>query len=171
MKIFNNLFKKKKFFTEDEILERNKLVKKMFKSALEMYNSHACQCAYPRFQQIIGIDMCSTRHSFKCFDTELLIDASKIYFDIEKSKFSDENMNEKWICKICGSTYEYGWSDFSIHVERQKLKLTELKVVEIGKPALKPIPIYLGLRGHSYPSQTEMIGVHFEEFEKYMMDK
>jgi len=143
----------------------------MFKSVLEMYYSTACQCAYPRFQQIIGIDMSGTRHSFKCFDTELLIDASKIYFDIEKSKFSDENINKKWICKICGSTYEYGWSDFSIHVERQKLKLTELKVVEIGKPALKPIPIYLGLKGHSYPSQTEIIGVDFEEFEKYMMDK
>jgi len=29
----------------------------------------------------------------------------------------------------------------------------------------------LGLRGYSYPSQTKMISVYFEAFEKYMMDK
>ena len=60
---------------------------------------------------------------------------------------------------------------YRIHVERQKLKLTELKVGKIGKPALMPISIYLGLRGYSYPSQTEMISVYFEAFEKCMMDK
>jgi hypothetical protein len=74
-----------------------------------------------------------------------LIGFSKPYFHIEKSELADENLNEKWICKKCGSTYEFGWQDFSIAVEREKLKLTELKVEQIGKPAIKPIPLYIGL--------------------------
>ena len=40
-------------YASHSILERNKRTKEMFKFVLEMYNSSVCQCAYPRFQQII----------------------------------------------------------------------------------------------------------------------
>jgi hypothetical protein len=143
----------------------------LFTSSLNIYNLEFCQCAYPRFQQIISIDCSNTGNSFKCYDTDLLIDLSKEYFDIEKSELSDECTNEKWICKKCGSTYEYGWSDFSIYVERQKLKLKNLAVSFKGKPTIKPIPLLLGLMGHSYPSKTEMTSVTFADFEKYMTEK
>ena len=139
--------------------------------SLEIYNRMYCQCAYPRYHQIINLVLDGTGKSFKCYDTDLLIDLSKKYFDIENSELNDENKNQKWVCKKCSSTYEYGWSDFSIYVERQKLKLTNLNTQLIGKQAKKPIPIFLGLMGHSYPAKNEVINVNFEEFEKYMTEK
>lgn len=145
-----------------------KKAEELFIEALKHYYVNACQCAYQRFQQLIGIDCCKSGDSFKCYDTDLLISLSKEYFDIQKSELSDENKNEKWVCKKCGSTYEFGWSDFSIYVERQKLKLVILQVKEIGSPASKPIPVYLGLMGHTYPLESEIINVDFEEFKNYL---
>ena len=184
MSLFEKIFKMKPqdkepkgYLSETEIEQRNKEFKVRFEKAkvllifsLENYNSNFCQCAYPRFQQIIGIDCSNTGDSYKCYDTDLLIDLSAQYFNIEKSELSNECNNFNWICKKCGSTYEYGWSDFSIYVERQKLKLTNLKVQSIGKPTIKPIPLYLGLMGHSIPPETEMSNVDFEEFQNYMIE-
>jgi hypothetical protein len=167
-----------KYLTEAEIEERNKelmvkfdQVKNLFSLSLDIYNLEYCQCAYPRFQQIIGIDCSNTANSFKCYETDLLISMSKVYFDTTGSDLTDEVKNEKWICKKCGSTYEYGWSDFSIYVERQKLKLINLMVQLKGKPLVIPIPLCLGLAGHSYPSRSEITRVDFVEFESYMTEK
>ena len=181
MKLFDKIFKRtedKKYLSEEEIKQRNKdfiikfeQVKQVFTSSLNIYNSEFCQCAYPRFQQIISIDCASTGNSFKSYDTDLLIDLSKVYFDIEDSQLCDEINNQKWICKKCSSTYEYGWSDFSIYVERQKLKLIDLRVESIGKPVVKPIPLYLGLMGHSYPPKSEITSVDLAYFENYMTEK
>jgi hypothetical protein len=179
MALFDKLFKRdeaKKNLSDDE--EKNKefiakfeQVKNLFISCLDMYNSEFCQCAYPRFQQIISIDCSNTGNSFKCYETDLLIDLSKEYYTVEKSELSDECTNEKWTCKKCSSTYEYGWSDFSMYVERQKLKLKNLTIYPTGKPAITPLPLYLGLMGHSYPSKAEMTNVSFAEFEKYVTEK
>ncbi len=146
-------------------------MKELLNESLNIYNSHACQCAFPRFQQIISIDCSNTGNSFKCYDTDLLISMSKNYFDITDSRLKDEVTNEKWICKKCGSSYEFGWSDFSIYVERQKLKLTDLKTELIGLSTTRPIPLYLGLAGHSYPSRDEITSVSFDEFKKYMTEQ
>lgn len=150
---------------------RYEKAKELLTYSLENYNSVFCQCAYPRFQQIIGIDCTNTGDSYKCLDTDLLIGLSKKYFNIEESALSDECKNEKWVCKKCGSIYEYGWSDFSIYVERQKLKLTDLKIQAKGKSATTPIPLYLGLMGHSYPPKSQLSSVDFEEFKNYMTER
>jgi hypothetical protein len=186
MGLFDKLFKRRtaiqidtnKYLTDSEIKQSNEdfmvkfeQVKNLFIQSLDIYNKENCQCAYPRFHQIIGIDCSNTGNSFKCYDTDLLISMSNIYFDISKSNLTDENTNEKWICKKCSSTYEYGWSDFSIYVERQKLKLTDLKTELIGLPTTKPIPLYLGLAGHSYPSREEITNVSFDEFNRYMTEQ
>ncbi len=181
MGLFDKLFKKtdsKKDLTDSDIEQRNKefmvrfeQVKNLFSTSLSKYNIENCQCAYPRFQQIIGIDCSNTGHSFKCHDTDLLISMSNVYFDISNSGLTDEVTNEKWICKKCGSTYEYGWSDFSIYVERQKLKLINLSTQLIGQPTFMPVPLYLGLSGHSYPPRSEITSVTFEEFENYMSEQ
>lgn len=160
--------------TEDrnkDFIAKFEKAKNLFIACLNYYNTEACQCAYPRFQQIIGIDSTKSGDSFKSQDTDLLIALSTKYFDIQKSDRTDECKNDKWVCKKCGSVYEYGWSDFSIYVERQKLELTDLKVSVKGQPAVKPIPLYLGLMGHSYPSRSEIIPATFEEFENYMTEK
>jgi hypothetical protein len=183
MGLFDKLFKStktetKRYFTDSEIEQRNKefmekfeQAKELFNDSLNIYNSHKCQCAFPRFQQIISIDCSNTGNSFKCYDTDLLISMSKNYFDITESTLKDEVTNEKWICKKCGSSYEFGWSDFSIYVERQKLKLTNLKTELIGLSTKKPIPLYLGHAGHSSPSREEITNVSFDEFKKYMTEK
>jgi hypothetical protein len=186
MGLFDKLFNRRtaiqsdtnKYLIDSEIKHSNEdfkvkfeHVKNLFTQSLGIYNRENCQCSYPRFQQIIGIDCSDTGNSFKCHDTDLLISMSNVYFDISNSDLTDENTNEKWICKKCGSTYEYGWSDFSIYVERQKLKLIDLNTELIGLATTKPIPLYLGLAGHSYPSREEITSVSFDEFEKYMTEK
>jgi hypothetical protein len=183
MKLFDRFFKStktetKRLLSDPEMEQTNKefmvrfeQVKKLFIDSLSIYNSKSCQCAFPRFQQIIGIDYSDTRNSFKCYETDLLISMTKDYFDIRESDLKDEVTNAKWICKKCGSTYEFGWSDFSIYVERQKLKLTHLKTELIGLPTTKPIPLYLGLAGHSYPSREEITSVSFDEFKRYITEQ
>jgi len=156
----------------NEIFEiKQKKVSDLLNSALEKYNFKYCQCAFPRFQQIIGIDCSKTGDSFKCWETEILISLSKKYFEIIDSELKDENVNQTWICKKCKSEYEFGWSDFSIHVDRQKLKLTNLKALEIGKEIQKTTPLHLGLFGHSYPDKTEMDFVEYEELKKYILEE
>ncbi len=150
---------------------KNIEVKNIFIKALNLYNTEFCQCAYPRFQQIVGIDCRDFGESFKCFDTDLLIDIVKPSFYSEKSTLTDECTNEKWICKKCGSTYEYGWSDFSIAVDRKKLKLVKLNIIPQGKMTIKPIPIFIGLYGYSYPARTEINSVTLTEFEEYMTER
>lgn len=157
-------------FKEEEN-KKYEQAKKVLIESLEIYNEKHCQCAFPRYQQMINVILDGTGKSFKCYDTELLINLSKKYFEIEESELNDENMNEKWVCKKCSSIYEYGWSDFSIYVERQKLKLIKLNTELHGKQERKPIPLFLGLMGHSYPSKSEMINTDFEDFEKYMKEK
>ena len=82
-----------------------------------------------------------------------------------------EGAHQVWTCKKCGSTYSYDWEDFSIHVSRVTMKATETKVAPIGKPAVKPIPLFLGLSGHSFPPQSEMVPVSYEDFEVYMLEE
>ncbi len=184
MRILDFIFGKNKQKTENEFLNQSDIekrniefkhnhdkVKQLFLKTLDFYNSKHCQCAYPRFQQIIRINCADTGNSFKCYDTDLLIDLSKPYFYTEKSELSDEITNEKWTCKKCSSTYEYGWSDFSIYVERQKLKLVDLKTNQTGKQTEIPIPLFLGLMGHSYPSEKEIRSVEYGYFEKYITEK
>lgn len=183
MGLFDKLFKStktenQKYLSDSEIKHitdefkvKFDQVKILFTESLNIYNSQYCQCAFPRFQQIVGIDCSVTGNSFKCHETDLLISMSKGYFDVTNSMLTDEVTNEIWTCKKCGSTYEYGWSDFSIYVERQKLKLTNLKTELKGPPTTKPIPLYLGHFGHSYPSRQEVIGVSFEEFKNYLTEQ
>ena len=138
--------------------------------AFAFYYSQSCQCAFPRYLQLTSINCSETGNSFRCYETELLISKSKQFFDIEESSYKDENVNEKWVCKKCHSIFEFGWSDFSIYVDRQKLELVELKVESIGKNIQTPIPLYLGLEGHSYPPKSEMIQIDYKEFEKYILE-
>ena len=138
---------------------------------MEKYSSIACPCAFPRFQQLVSIDCGSTGDSFTCFDTEILIDLAKPLFDQAPSELTGECKNEKWICKKWGTIYEYAWSDFSIAIARQKLQVTEQKTKHIGKPIKKPIPLFLGLQGHSYPSKRKMKPVDLETIKKYILEE
>ncbi|MBL4867714.1 MAG: hypothetical protein JKY67_15205 [Pseudomonadales bacterium] len=142
--------------------------KGLIERVLVKYNESGCQCAYPRYRQIVSVDCAARGGSYMSHDTELFIDLSKPYFNVHVSELTDENTNERWVCKVCESVYEYGWSDFSIYVSRQKLSPVELKAKDIGSPCIKPMPLYLGLMGHSSPSDTYVIYVTYQEFKKYI---
>ncbi len=157
--------------TKEEMVKKHKQVTDLLEKVFEMYYRNSCQCAYPRYIQIVGVDCTISGDSFKSYDTELLIDYSRNYFNVLESCLTDERKNENWVCKKCGSIYEYGWSDFSIHVERQKLKLIELNTEQIGKPVNNPMPLYIGLMGHSYPPKSEIENVVFKQFANYMLEK
>ncbi|MFT3793205.1 hypothetical protein [Flavobacterium sp.] len=158
-------------------MEQNEAQKKydrlrlLLDKAIEKYNAISCPCAFPRYLQLTGINCTKSGNSFVCYETDLLISKSKPFFDIGESTRTDENRNEKWTCKKCGSVYEFGWSDFSIHVNRQKLEPAALKVDPVGKPVQNPIPLFMGLWGHSYPSKSQMTTVDYEEFEKYILEE
>jgi hypothetical protein len=143
-------------------------VKQLFTTTLENYNVNTCQCAHPRYRQLLAIDCVDTGDSFSCYETELLIELSKPYFN-----WSEDNVHisNTWSCKKCGSTYTYEWQDFSISVSRQTIKLESLKTAEVGKAALKPIPLYLGLSGHAFPPETEIKRAFYEELEKYIKEE
>ena len=143
-------------------------VHQLFTKRLEEYQQSACQCAYPRYSQILAIDCVDTSDSFSCYETELLIELSKPYFN-----WSDDNqqINSQWICKKCGSAYAYEWQDFSIQVNRQVLKQISFNTPFVGKNAERPIPLFLGLSGHAFPPETEIRRASFEEFENYFMEK
>ncbi|MCB4809630.1 hypothetical protein LG651_15345 [Tamlana sp. 62-3] len=135
------------------------------------YNGNSCACEYPRFIQIVGINCVDYGKSFKTWETTLLIDKAKKHFETETLENGPECSNEKWTCKKCKSEYNYGWSDFSIAVEREVLLPIKIKATEKGKKTIKPIPLYAGLYGHSYPSKKEIESVTFDSFEKYIMEK
>ena len=146
-------------------------VNALFAKCFEHYYKKGCQCAFPRYHQIVSIDCVDTGDSYSCYETEMLIYLSKPYFEIQPGPPGFEGNHQVWTCKKCGSVYSLDWEDFSIHVNRQTLKVTQLKTTQTGKEGIKPIPLFLGLSGHSFPPQTEMAPVTYEEFENYMFEK
>ena len=136
-----------------------------------MYYSRACPCAFPRFQQIIGINCSTSGDSYRSMDTELLMQAVKDGFDVTESERTDEAVNKRWTCNTCGSAYEFGWSDFSIAIDRDKLELVNLCVEQVGKEAHYPTPVYIGAMGHSLPGDTEQQIVSLGVFSDYMLEQ
>lgn len=123
------------------------------KETLEFYDSIACPCAFPRFHQYASIDCLDFGASFYMSETESFLHYCISYFDVQEMDKGDEVYRAIYTCKKCGSTYEYGWSDFSIRVSRAYLKIRSLKAEQVGLTAKEPIPFYIGLFGHSLPDQ------------------
>ncbi|WP_042279135.1 hypothetical protein [Nonlabens tegetincola] len=156
---------------EDFQIRYNKASELLEQAVKNYYQKNSCACQYPRFLQIVGINCTDYGRAFKAWETSLLISKVKNYFDIESLKKGPECSNEKWTCKRCKSEYNFGWSDFSIAVERDVLTPIKINIKEKGQKAIKPIPLYAGLYGHSYPSKKEIESVTFDSFEKYIMEK
>lgn len=145
--------------------------KPLLEQAVRQYYCHdACACQYPRFIQLVGINSTDYGHSFKSVETEMLISLVKSFFNTEKRDIGKDNHNETWTCKRCGTEYVYGWSDFSIALDRQYLRLSKLKIPQQGKPTQHPIPLYMGLQGYSYPPKDEIQSVDFDTFAGYVLE-
>jgi hypothetical protein len=127
-------------------------LKLMLKTTIEHYNTLGCPCSFPRYRQIAGISCSDFGDSFYVAETEGLINESKIFFDEKDIPPHPEVTRQIWTCKKCQSTYEFGWRDFSISVNRSYLKIKELKAVDIGRPPITPIPMFIGAFGHSTPN-------------------
>ncbi|MEI9809366.1 MAG: hypothetical protein WDO16_16675 [Bacteroidota bacterium] len=69
---------------------------------LAFYHSKSCQCAFPRFRQIVSIDCTDTGTSFYCSETEGFISHAKKYFTVSKTDTGTEAYNESWSCNKCG---------------------------------------------------------------------
>ncbi|WAC14508.1 hypothetical protein [Dyadobacter pollutisoli] len=135
---------------------------------LDFYNSLACPCAFPRFRQIVGLDCVDFRKSFYASETEGFISLAGKHFQIQEISGGDENSNQLWTCNTCASTFHCGWSDFSIHVNRTFLKTLELKTTDIGADATLPIPLFVGLFGHTFPDQSSILPVDYGTFTTYI---
>ena len=156
---------------EDFQIRYNRTSQLLEEVAEKYYQGGSCACQHPRFIQIVGINCVAFGKSFKAWETTLLISKVKKNFEIKTLENGIENSNERWTCKICKSEFHFGWSDFSTAVEREVLFPIDIKAKENGKKAEKPIPLYAGLYGHSYPPKKEIESVEFETFEKYITEK
>jgi len=136
---------------------------------VDYYNSVSCPCAFPRFRQIVSLDCTDYGKSFYASETEGFISNASIFFKRQNLESGIEASNELWTCKTCGSVYQYGWSDFSIHVNRTILKIIDLKTEELGAPAELPLPLFVGLFGHNFPDKAYINPVDFETFKSYML--
>jgi hypothetical protein len=105
------------------ITENTDKLWKFLEKTLAFYNEKGCQCAFPRFRQIVSIDCVDTGSSFYASETEGFIGFARNYFTTVKLATGPEAQNELWTCNKCGSVYSYGWADFSIHVNRSILKI------------------------------------------------
>ena len=143
---------------------------KFIEETLEFYNIQSCQCAFPRFRQVVSIDCTDTSKSFYCSETEGFISHAKTYFTVSKTETGAEAYNELWRCNKRGSLSDYGWSDFSIHVNRAFLKIKELKTSNIGAAPQLPIPLFIGIFGHSFPGKDQLIPVDFDTFKAYITE-
>jgi hypothetical protein len=152
-----------------QVKNNNEKLWAFVKETVDWYNAQSCMCAFPRYRQIAGIDCIDYRKAFYTGETEAFIQHSAPYFD--KMPTGQQHSNTAlWTCKTCGSTYNWAWEDFSIHVSRTVLKINELKKADIGAAAQKPIPLFVGLSGHGYPDKSEITPVDFEFFSKYMRE-
>jgi hypothetical protein len=140
----------------------------MLSDTMEYYNSVSCQCAFPRFRQYAAIDCVDYAGSFYMSETEGFIYLAQKYFDITPVSPTVDANNSIYTCKKCGSTFYFGWQDFSIHVNRSVLKPQELKVTDVGAPAKQPIPFVIGLFGHKYPDRSLFDKVTIETFKEYL---
>ena len=153
-----------------QIQETTDKLWKVIEEALQFYNSLSCQCAFPRFRQYISIDCSETVKSFYMSETEGFIRQSHHLFDILEVDRGQEVNQAIYTCKKCGSTYNYAWSDFSIHVDRSYLKPRQISVEQIGADPSNPIPFVVGLFGHSLPDRNLFRQVDLDFFKKYITE-
>lgn len=137
---------------------------------LEFYDLNSCQCAYPRFKQYVSMDSSDFDGSFWVVETEALIDASRPYFHIAEIDRGQECTRSIYTCKKCKSTFEFGWSDFSIHVNRSYLKPINVNAMQIGADALQPLPVLLGGIGHTTPPKGTFVQVGLKELSAYLKE-
>lgn len=175
MSIFDKIFRKKQPIAAPD--ERSRLIQettdklwKVLEESLVFYNSVACQCAFPRFHQYTQIDCTDTRSSFYMSETEGFFHYSKNLFDIAEVEKSSDAYNAIYTCKKCRSTYDYGWSDFSISVDRAYLKPKLITVAPVGADPIQPIPFAVGLFGHKLPDRNLFQKMEVEEFARYLTE-
>jgi len=169
-----NDFKLNNEISSFDLLDRAGKMQKGFellKETLKFYNNNGCQCRYPRFRQIVGIDCILIDKTFQSFETECFIDLSRLEFEKQKVSNTDEDEAEIWSCKKCGSTFEYGFSEFSIAISRQYLRLIDLKLEDLGQNETAQIPLFVGLLGYDYPSQNEIKIVNYNIFKNYVLEE
>jgi hypothetical protein len=150
--------------------DKTNMVWKFLDETITYYHAAACPCAFPRFRQIVAIDCVDYRKSFYASETEGLISCAYKHFTVSPFAGGAEVNNDLWTCNTCGSTYHFGWSDFSIHVNRTFLKVIDLKVKDLGAAPSLPIPLHVGLFGHTFPDQTQIVPVDFETFSNYIRE-
>ncbi|ULQ57132.1 hypothetical protein KJS94_02835 [Flavihumibacter rivuli] len=143
---------------------------KCIEEIITFYNDISCQCAFPRYRQIISLDCVEYGKSFYSSETQGFIQLSRPYFDITEGYNKEEDNSQIWTCKKCGSTYDYAYSGFSIYVNRGYLKIKEHKSPDIGAPTQSKIPFYVGLFGHSYPERALFKEVDLGTFRSYMLE-
>ncbi|MCE6990115.1 hypothetical protein [Dyadobacter sp. CY323] len=148
--------------------EKTDKVWKYLEETVDFYNETACPCAFQRFRQIVSIDCVDFRKSFYASETEGFISAAYKHFTVEPIPEGNEANNAIWTCNTCSSTYLFGWSDFSIHVNRTFLKVADLKTKDIGAPPVTPIPLHVGLFGHTFPDHSHILPTDFDTFASYI---
>lgn len=121
----------------------------LIRQTVTWYREIACPCAFPRFVQYTSIDCVDWGKSFSMYETEMFIAHALTYY----IKGIEQGEGAIYSCNKCGSSFQFGWSDFSIHVSRSYFKPLQLNATQVGADAQTPIPYYGGFAGHALPDQ------------------
>ena len=143
---------------------------KLIEEIMTYYNSISCQCAFPRYRQIVSLNCSDYQKSFYSSETQGFLQHSRLYFDIIEGDNKQEDNSQIWTCKKCRSVYDYAYSGFSIYVNRGYLKINEHKTIDIGAEPQTPMPFVVGLFGHSYPDRDLFKQVDLDAFSSYMRE-
>src|SRR5579863_4042432 len=153
--------------TDLDTQERGAMLQEYFESWLDGLAKPACPCAYPRLRAIVAIDCRDYGGVWMCLETEILLGLLRPRFDIVPAGGVAGAGDDTWTCPVCGSSYEYGWDEFSINTSIQYLKPLHLAVTDLGAPPVVPTPLFGGIVGHTDPPFDYFEPVDFDAFRAY----
>jgi hypothetical protein len=123
----------------DEALE---VLRKISREVIDYYLGISCPCAFPRYRFLVSFEGDTYSQALlHTFDTNVFVSTS-----VDKEKgFLISQGNDQYSCRVCGSTYQYSYDQYSITFEKVTLSQKKIVQKEIGAAATLPFPLFGGV--------------------------
>lgn len=115
---------------------------KVADEVIDYYLSKSCPCAFPRYRFLVGFNGDNySKALLHTYDTNAFVSKS---IDFEKG-FLIAQENAEFVCRVCGSKYQYKYDQYSITFEKISLSIKTLNQKELGAMAGLPFPLFGGV--------------------------
>jgi hypothetical protein len=129
-----------KDLSKDEALE---VLKTSIDQIIEFYLNTSCPCAFPRFLFIVGFDGGKyTKSLLHTFETNIFVNVTK---SLAAFLQNDADNKGTYVCKICGTQYNYIYDEFSAAFSLQCFMVKDVKALTKGASVEFPFPLFAGL--------------------------